>query len=79
MSAVVLNVTVTETKGSGFVTVWPCGTPPPNASNVNYLANMTTANAVTAKVGTNGSVCLFTLAATHVVVDINGYYPPNGM
>jgi hypothetical protein len=75
VSAVVLNVTVTEPDADGFVTVYPCGTQRPNASNVNYTAGATIPNAVTVKVGAAGKVCLYTLATTHLVVDINGYEP----
>jgi hypothetical protein len=74
--SVVLNVTVAEAQAPGFVTVFPCGTALPTASNVNYLAGSVIPNAVIAKVGAGGSVCLFTYAATHLIVDVNGYFPP---
>ena len=74
-AAVVLNVTVTEPEADGFVTVYPCGTDRPNASNVNFTAGLTIANAVTARLGTDGSVCVFTLATTHLVVDVGGFHP----
>ena len=73
--AVVLNVTVTEPQNSGYVTVYPCGTEPPNASNLNFSQGQTIANAVVARVGANGKVCLFTSATTHLVADVNGYFP----
>jgi trimeric autotransporter adhesin len=71
-TTVVLNVTVTEAQASGYVTVYPCGIDPPLASNLNFTAGATIANAAIAKVGDGGDVCLFTLAATHLVVDVNG-------
>jgi hypothetical protein len=30
---------------------------------------------VIAKVGTGGTVCLFTPTPTHLIVDINGFFP----
>jgi hypothetical protein len=30
---------------------------------------------VIAKVGVGGAVCLFTMSATHLVVDLNGEFP----
>src|SRR4029453_16002977 len=72
-SSVVLNVTVTEPQQAGYVTVFPCGTPVPNASNLNFTAGQTVPNAVIAKVGTNGNVCLFTSPATQLIADVNGY------
>ena len=71
-----LNVTSTGSLGGGFVTVYPCGTPRPNTSNVNFAPGSTVANAVTSKVGADGSVCIYSDAATHLIVDVNGYYPP---
>ena len=74
-SAAVLNVTVTGAQGDGFVTVWPCGTPMPNASSLNFTAGQTIPNAVITKIGAGGKICLNSSAATNLIVDINGYYP----
>ena len=74
-TAAVLNITVTNPRSDGFITVYPCGSPLPNASNLNYTTNQTTPNAVIAKIGDNGQVCIYTLAATHLITDINGYFP----
>jgi hypothetical protein len=73
--AVVLNVTAIRPVDGGFVSVFPCGEPVPNASNLNYAAGEVVANAVVAKVGAGGRVCVFTFAATHLAVDVNGYVP----
>jgi len=73
--AVMLNVTVTGPLGNGFVTVYPCGVTRPNASNLNYVSGQTVANAVVAKIGTGGKVCLYTSASTHLIADVNGYFP----
>ncbi len=76
-SAVVLNVTVTEAHGPGFATVYPCGDIP-TASNINYTTGSTVANMVVARVGPDGTVCLYNNEATHLVVDVNGYFPGDG-
>ncbi len=76
-AAVVLNVTVTEAQGPGFVTVYPCGQIP-TASNINYSTGSTVANMVVAKVSPDGTVCLYNNEATHLVVDVNGYFPGDG-
>ena len=73
-TAVVLNVTVTNPLAAGFVTVFPCGEARPASSNINVWAGATVANAVVAKVGAGGSVCVFTSMSTDVVVDVNGSY-----
>ena len=74
-SAVVLNVTVTGTQGDGFVTVYPCGTAIPTASNINYVTGATVANLVVAKIGASSSVCIFTNSAIDLIADVNGYFP----
>jgi hypothetical protein len=74
VGAVVLNVTVTEAAGNGYVTVYPCGFGRPTASNVNYIHGVNAANLVTAKVGIDGHVCLFTSNQTHLVADVSGWY-----
>ena len=60
----------------GYVTAYPCGVQPPDASNLNFMAGQTIPNAVIAQVGAGGAVCLYTSTATHLVVDVNGWFPP---
>ena len=74
VAAVSLNVTVTAPNGNGYITAYPCGTVP-NASNVNYVAGQTVPNAVIAPVNASGNVCLFTSSSTHLIVDVNGWFP----
>jgi hypothetical protein len=74
-AAVTLNVTVTEPDGPGYVTVFPCGSAPPLASNLNYDAGATIANLTTVALDANGAVCLYTMAGAHLIADVDGYYP----
>jgi adhesin/invasin len=73
-TAVVLNVTVTNTTGAGFLTIWPAGSARPTISNLNWAAGETRPNLVTVTVGTGGQVSLFANSNTDVVVDEEGYY-----
>jgi len=74
VGAVSMNVTVTTPQGEGFVTVFPCDSRP-DASNLNYVLNQTVPNAVIAPVSANGEVCFYTFAQTHLIADVNGYFP----
>lgn len=74
-SAALLNVTAVLPATGGFLTVYPCGSATPGASNVNYQAGQIVPNAVLAKVGVDGKVCIFTLADTDIIVDVNGFVP----
>ncbi len=76
-SAVVMNVTVSATNASSFLTVYPTGAARPTASNLNWAAGDTIPNLVTVKVGTAGQVSVFNLSGNaHVIADIAGYYVP---
>jgi hypothetical protein len=72
--AVVLSITATGPEEAGFVTVWPCGSDRPAASNLNFAAGQTVANMVVAEAGRDGKVCVYTSAATLLLVDIAGSY-----
>ncbi len=71
----VLNITAVQAASAGFMTVFPCGTAVPTASNLNYAAGQTIANAVVAKIGDGGRVCVYTSSAAHLLVDVNGNAP----
>jgi Fibronectin type III domain len=73
VSAVSLNLGVTNPSLGGFITVYPCGSRE-LVSNVNYTIGETVSNAVIASVSTDGMVCFFTSATTDLVVDINGWF-----
>jgi hypothetical protein len=73
-TSAVLNVTVTQTSGAGYASVFPCGQPQPGSSNVNWSGpGQTAANLASVGIGTSGNVCIFLSAPSHVVVDVDGY------
>jgi subtilisin family serine protease len=77
-SAVLLNLTVTDTTAASFLTVYPGGTRP-NTSNVNFAAGGVVATHVTATVGADDRVRVFNASgAAHVIVDVAGWYGPTG-
>ena len=73
-TAVVLNVTVTESTQAGFLTVWPCDGVRPNASNLNYIVGQTVANLTTVALSSSATVCIFTNGSTEVIADLAGTY-----
>lgn len=77
-SAVVLNVTVTDTTGLGYLTVWPDGATRPTASVLNWTPGKTVADLVTVGVPADGQVDVYNSAGTtDVIVDVEGYYAPS--
>ena len=79
VTAVVLNVTATNPTTAGYLTVYPTGVSRPTASNLNFPAGWTGANAVTVPVGTGGKVDIFNAGGSvDVIADTLGYYTASG-
>jgi hypothetical protein len=74
-AGVALNITVAGAKAAGYLTVFPCGQPTPQSSNLNYNANGVVPNLVIASPGTNGDVCFFNSAALDLIIDVAGFFP----
>ena len=76
VSAVALNLTVTEPASAGYLTVWPAGGPVPATSNLNFVPNQTVPNLVVVGVGSSGHVAIRNGSShtAHVVVDLMGWF-----
>jgi len=74
--AVALNVTVVSPSVGGYLTVYPSGSPRPNASNINFVAGATVPNMVIAKLGADGSIAVFNSEGwVDVAIDVVGWFP----
>ncbi|MEP7202135.1 MAG: hypothetical protein ABI894_05970 [Ilumatobacteraceae bacterium] len=79
-SAVVLNLTIDAPAAPGFVTVYPTGTGRPLASSINVdLPGQPIANLVTVPISASGTVDIFSVMATDLVADVEGYYRPTAI
>jgi len=75
VSAYSLNITVTNTLGPGFISIYPQGGAAPLVSTLNYLAGQTLANAAIVAAGTSGGVTAVAgVSGTDLIIDISGYY-----
>ncbi|GAA2629440.1 hypothetical protein GCM10010399_71600 [Dactylosporangium fulvum] len=75
VSAVMLNVTVTNPTSASYLTVYPSGTTRPTASNLNFTAGWTGANSVTVPVGANGKIDIYNAGGSvDVIADVLGVY-----
>jgi hypothetical protein len=72
-TAAVLNVTVTNPKDAGFVTVFPCGQATPSASNLNFSSGQTIPNLVVVRPGASNTVCLTGSSDTDLLADLSGW------
>jgi hypothetical protein len=61
-----------------FLTAWPAGQAQPLVASLNDTTGTIAANAVVVPAGTNGEVNVFATNATDLVIDINGYFAPQG-
>ena len=77
-TAVVASVTAVEPCGATFLTAFPCGTALPTASIVNAVTGSIVANSAVIGLGL-GALCIYTLRATDVLVDVSGWIGPTGL
>jgi hypothetical protein len=78
--AALMNVTVANPSGGGFLTIFPEGVARPPSSNLNFVRGQTVPNAVISSVGAGtGRVNIYNggSPATPVLVDIAGYFAPS--
>lgn len=71
--AISVNITATNSPGSGYLTAWPCGARPATSS-VNFSAGDAVANGVVVPVSAAGTICVFANNDTHVIIDVNGWW-----
>jgi len=71
----VLNATVVPPSPLGFLTMWPQGATKPLVSTLNANDGAVTSNMAIVPTN-NGSVSAFGSSATHLVLDISGYFAP---
>ena len=75
-SAVVLNLTATQSAAPGYVQVMPGSSGPAGGwSNLNLdYTDQTIANLVMVPLDSSGVVRLYSQISTHLIVDVMGYY-----
>jgi hypothetical protein len=76
VGAAILNFTVTNESGAvgGFLTVFPHGATRPDASNLNFVDNVTVANRVIVPV-VNGQIDVYNFSGTNqMLIDVSGWF-----
>ena len=73
-TAVIANLTATNTTSWGFLSAWPAGAPQPASSNLNFLGGQTVPNLVMLKLGAGGTLSISNgLGSANVILDVMGY------
>lgn len=75
--AAIVNLTAVDASGSGFLTLYPCGSTVPTASNLNVTAGVIVANRALVSTGGTSRFCLFSSVETDAVIDVEGYVTDN--
>jgi hypothetical protein len=75
--AYALNLTVIPAGPLGFLSAGPAGSAP-GSSTLNAPTGTIVANAAIVPAGTGGAITLVATGATHLIIDINGYFAPPG-
>ena len=80
--SITLNLAAVAPATNGFLVVYPCGQPPPLASNLNFVAGEKRAVTAIVELGSldaaaEGKLCVTGNATTHFLVDVTGYDAPS--
>ena len=73
--AFVFNATVVPPGTLGYITMWPQGQSQPLAATLNAIDGAITNNMAIVPT-TNGSISVYPSAATHLVLDVSGFFAP---
>ena len=82
MTAAVVNITVVNPTGNGYVTAYADGTSQPGTSTLNYTKGQTLANSAIVPVAPNGEIDLTnemtSAGSTELLVDVAGFFEVGG-
>ena len=73
-AAISMNLTADGETLPGFVTAYPADGAFPLSSNLNFVPDTPVANAALVKLSAGGTLNTFVNVATHVIIDVNGYF-----
>ena len=75
----VFNVTVTNAKSNGYLTVYPDGANRPSTSNINFRTGQTLANQIFVQAGNDGSIDFYNdgTGTVDVIADLLGMFTTN--
>ena len=68
----VVNLTALDAAAPGYATAYPCADGRPTASNLNLSPGQVVANAAIIAPDADGTICVFSLTSTNLIVDVMG-------
>jgi hypothetical protein len=76
---VAINVTTVASQANGFVTAYPCGIERPLTATVQPLVDSVVGGSALVPLASDGTFCVFTNVATHIVIDLFGEFSPGAI
>ncbi|MGE0877804.1 MAG: hypothetical protein AB7L13_00405 [Acidimicrobiia bacterium] len=75
-TAVLVNLTATDSQDAGYVTLYACGTTRPLASSLNLQPGHSVSNTALVRLSARGEtkICAYSQSATHLIVDLSGLF-----
>jgi hypothetical protein len=73
----VVNITVAQPATSGTLQAWAWGIAPSTATTASFITGKNKATTAIVAIGTYGMIEVKTTAATHVIIDVLGYFGGN--
>jgi hypothetical protein len=70
LRGVVVNLTAVGARAPGYLTAYPCAAGRPDTSNLNVTGPHAVSNVAVVAPDSSGQVCVFSLSATDLIVDI---------
>ncbi len=77
IAAVSANFVAVDPQNHGFVTAYNCTGERPEVSTLSFRPGQIVANQAVVPLD-KGQLCLYSLVDTDIVIDVNGYFDPNG-
>ncbi|MGJ5814758.1 beta strand repeat-containing protein [Paludibaculum fermentans] len=71
-----LNALAAPVSLLGYLTLWPADTAQPLVATLNAIDGVATTNAAIVAAGTRGAISAFVTEATHLLLDITGFFAP---
>jgi hypothetical protein len=69
-----VNITVVAPVSAGYLKAYPAGVAAPGVATLNHEAGEVIGNAAIVPAGTSGAIAIYSLASTHIIIDMNGYF-----
>jgi hypothetical protein len=76
-SSAIVNLTAVDPSAAGYLTLYPCGSPIPTVSNLNFVIGQVVANRAVVSTAGLSRFCLYSSIDTDVVIDVEGFVNPS--